>query len=135
MRSYQQLVLRLQLQLKHPLQNQMPFRIVYKTIATIFEEKNDAKLNNKHNGHLIRKRVLPVPDCLDRYFAVNHWLPLVLQHPGFDLSSSPEDVAQINLVTSFADGWRFKRNVVRNKSGFPQCLDAVTNMAHNQHFS
>jgi hypothetical protein len=119
MRSCQQLMLRLQLQLKLPLQNQTPFRIVYKKIATKFEEKNDANLNNKHNVHLIRTSVLPAPDCLDRYFAVNHWLPLVLQHPGFELSPSPEDVAQINLVTWGADGWTFKRMVVRNESGFP----------------
>jgi hypothetical protein len=55
MRSYQQLVRRLQLQLKHSLQNQMTFPIVYKAIATHFDDTNDAKLNNKHNVQLIRK--------------------------------------------------------------------------------
>jgi hypothetical protein len=109
----------------------MTFRIVYKTIATRFDDTNDAKLNNKHNVQLISKSVLPVPDWLDRYCTVDHWLPLV----GFDLYSSSDDVAQIDLVTWDADGWTFKPMVVRIGSSFPQCLDAVTNTAHNQQSS
>jgi hypothetical protein len=113
----------------------MTFRIVYKVISTQFDDTNDAKFNDKHNVQLIRKHVLPVPDYLDIYFAVDHWLPLVLLYPGFDLYSSPDDVAQIDLVTWGADGWTFKPMVVRFGPSFPQCQDAVTITAHNQHFS
>jgi hypothetical protein len=91
----------------------MTFGIVYQRIATKFDETNDTKLNNKHNVQFIRKSVLPAPDYLDRYFAVHHWLPLVQQHSGFDLSSSQDDVAQIDHVTWGADGWTFKQMVVR----------------------
>jgi hypothetical protein len=72
-------------------------------------------------------------DYLDGYFAVDHCLTLVLQHPGLDLSSSPDDVAQIYPVTWGEDGWTFKPMVVRIGYGFPQSQDAVTNTAHNQH--
>jgi hypothetical protein len=74
-------------------------------IATHFDETNDTKLNNKHNVQFTRKMVLPALDYLDRYFAVDHWLPLVQQHPGIGLSSSAQDdVAQIDHVTCGADG-------------------------------
>jgi hypothetical protein len=78
-----------------------------------FDETNDTKLNNKHNVQFIRKGVLPAPDYLDRFLAVDHWLPLFRQHPGFDLSSSQDDAAKIDQVAWGADGWTFKPMVVR----------------------
>jgi hypothetical protein len=90
------------------------FVIVYKKSATKADETNDTKLNNKYNVQFIRTHILHVPDYLDIYFAVDHWFPLVLQHPGFDLSSSPDDVTQIGLATWGETEWTFKPFVVRN---------------------
>jgi hypothetical protein len=86
---------------------------------------------------LIRKSVLPVNDYLDtsRGFAVTHGLLLVLQHLGYILSSSPDDVTHIDLVTWGADGLTFKPMVVIIGSGFPQYQNAATNTVHNQYFS
>jgi hypothetical protein len=104
-------------------------------IETKSDETNDTKLNNKQNVQFIRKCVLPAPDYLDRFYAVDHWLPLVQQHTGFDLSSSQDDLAQIDHVTWGADGWTFKPMVVRIGSGFTQCPGAIINTAHTKHSS
>jgi hypothetical protein len=103
--------------------------VIYKPIATTFDDTNDAQFNDKHNVQLIRKCVLSVSDYLDRYCVVDHWLPLAQQHSGFNLYSSPDDVAQIDLVTWSADGCTYKLMVFRIGIGssFPQCSDAVTN--------
>jgi hypothetical protein len=115
----------------------MTFRIVYKTIATQFNDTNDAQLNNTHNVQLIKKGCF-TRSGLSGYILCSGSL-VATRSVGSWLCSVfvAERCGTTDLVTWGADGWTFKQDflVVRIGSSFPQCPDVVTNTAHNQHSS